>query len=422
MKNRLFSFLGIVFLVFVQGCTPPPPAVTFSVFGDPAELAAYESLVEAFHEQNPQIKVQLQHIPSQSDYRRRLATAFSAGTPPDVMLINYRRFASFAGQGGLEPLDTYIEQSEIINRSDFFPIALSSFEWRERLWCVPQNVSSLVVYYNRDLFDEAGVSYPEDNWRWEDFMRAAQELTQDHDRDGQIDQYGAGIAPNLFRLAPFIWQDGLDIVDDPLQPSRLTLDQPEVLTVFQRFIALQTVDQVVPNANAEAAEPSENRWLNGGLAMYFNSRRGVPTYRTIDSFEWDVVRLPITQDEWIGILHSDAYCLAAAAENKEAAWQFIEFANGVQGQTIVARSGRTVPSRPDVAQSPAFLDGLPPANAQTFIDTVDQLRGVPVMAGWTAIEEITGKEIERAFYGQVSAEEAAAAAIELTAPYFENNQ
>ena len=155
-----------------------------------------------------------------------------------------------------------------------------------------QNISSLVVYYNADLFTAAGVAPPAAGWTWADFLAAAQALTRDTDGDGTIDQYGAGIEPSLFRVAPFIWQLGGDIVDDPLRPTRLTLDSAPSQAALNWFVSLQTEHGVVPDALAEAAEESEVRFLNGNLAMFFNSRRGVPTYRTIEGFAWDVAPLP----------------------------------------------------------------------------------------------------------------------------------
>ena len=152
--------------------------------------------------------------------------------------------------------------------------------------------------------------------------------------------------------------------------------------------------------------------------MFLNSRRVTPTARQIDGFDWDVAALP-TGLQPAGILHTDAYCMAAATEDKDAAWTFIEFANSVAGQTIVAASGRTVPSLVEVAASDAFLDpAAAPANSRVWLDTVDTLRAVPVMAGWVDIEELTGDELERAFYGQATVDEAIDAMITRTLPFF----
>jgi multiple sugar transport system substrate-binding protein len=418
-RLKIFFLLGI--FGGLAGCRAlsPKTIVTFAVFGEPAELAAYESLAQAFEQAHPAIDIELRTTPGQSEYRQKLAAEFASGNPSQIVLLNYRRFAAFAAEGGLEPLGTYLQSSSLIQPEDFYPITLAAFEYEGQLWCIPQNLSSLVVYYNRTLFEAAGIAEPAVDWRWEDFLAAARALTRDLNGDGVIDQFGVGISPELLRLAPFLWQNGGELVDDPQHPTRLALDSEAARQTFEWFVALQTVEHVAPDALAEAAEPAENRFLNGRLGMYFNSRRGVPTYRAITAFDWDVAPLPRAAQA-AGILHSDGYCLSAATENKAAAWQFIEFANSPAGQTRMAQTGRTVPSLIAVAESPAFLSpDLPPANSRIFIETIPFIRSVPVLPGWVRIEEAASVEIQRAFYGDAPVAAAIDAAIELTLPYFE---
>ena len=315
----------------------------------------------------------------------------------------------------------YLDKSQALHAADLYPQALEAFQWDGKTWCVPQNISSLVIYYNRGLFDAAGLPYPAAGWTWNDFLRTAHALTRDLDGDGQIDQYGAGVSPELFRLAPFIWQNGADLVDDPAQPTRLTLDSPAALDAFQWFVDLQVREHVVPDAAAEQTESSENRFMNGRLGMFFNSRRGVPTYRTVTGLDWDVAPLPVGVMA-AGILHSDAYCMAAHARDKDSAWALIEYANSVEGQTIMAGTGRTVPSLRQVAESPAFLDPeQSPASSRVFLDAIPLLRRVPLLPEWPSIEETASREIERAFYGQATVPEAAQSAISSTLPYFQSD-
>lgn len=418
--SRLSQWLFFLLLIFVPACSTQPnqQTVSFMVFGDPAEYNAYKELVDAFNSQHPDIHVVLTHVPSPREYRTRLVSEFAAGTPPEVTLMNYRRYASFAANGMLEPLGPYLEQSDWINLDDFYTVATDAFTWHDELMCVPQNISSLVVYYNQDLFDMAGLPYPPDRWAWADFVATAVALTQDFDGDGRIDQYGLGVEPSLFRLAPFVWQNGGLVVDDEISPTRLTLTRPPSLQALQWFTDLHNVHRVVPGRVEEAAQDSESRFLAGTTAMYLNSRRGVPTYREIENFTWDVAPLPIGKTA-AGILHSDAYCLSATAVDKEAAWTFIEFANSIAGQTIIAGSGRTVPSLKAVAESEAFLDPTqPPGRAQLFIDNADIMRRVPVISTWQEIENIADEEIERAFYGDITAEEAARLAFLRSEEYF----
>lgn len=405
----------------LAGCSlmsSEPTSISFMVFGDPAERQAYLDLVSAFEEEHPEIDVEFRHIPSPSEYRTRLATEFAAGSPPDISLMNYRRYASFAANDLLEPLGSFVESSELLDIEDFYDITIESFMWQGELMCIPQNISSLVVYYNQDMFEASGVPVPADDWTWDDFVQTALALTQDVDGDGTIDQYGLGVEASLFRLVPFVWQNDAPVVDDQQNPRRLTLTRPPSLEALQWFVDLRQLHGVVPTRVEEASQDSESRFIGGTTAMYLNSRRGTPTYREIENFTWDIAPLPRGKSA-AGILHSDAYCMSGVTENKEAAWTFIEFANSVQGQTLIAGSGRTVPSLIEVAESPAFLDpSQPPARARVFLDTVPELQLVPVISTWEEIERTADQEIERAFYGDISAEEAATLAFQRTEEYF----
>lgn len=422
--GRIVGLLVMSTLIasFVVGCSvfdsAETEAVSFMVFGDPAERSAYETLVSAFEDAHPEIDIEMTHVPSPREYRTRLATEYAAGDPPDVSLMNFRRYASFAANDLLQPLGPYLDESDLIAQNDFYPIALRGFVWDGVLTCVPQNISSLVVYYNEELFDAAGVAHPPDDWTWDEFVATAQALTQDTDGDGIVDQYGLGVDPSLFRLAPFVWQNGGRVVDDVNNPQQLGLTRFPSQQALQWFVDLQLVHQVVPDRLAETSRDSESRFVAGTTAMFLNSRRGTPTYREIEAFEWNVAPLP-RGVERAGVLHTDGYCMASNTPNKDAAWTFIEFANSAEGQTIIARSGRTVPSLMSVAESDAFLDPTqPPARANVWLDTVDTLRLVPVISTWEEIESVASEEIERAFYGDISVEEAALLARTRTEEYF----
>ena len=103
--------------------------------------------------------------------------------------------------------------------------------------------------------------------------------------------------------------------------------------------------------------------------MFLSSRRDVPVLRTITDFEWDVAPFP-TDVEPASVLHSDGFCMSKG-DNADAAWQWIEYALGQQGQEVLAASGRSVPSLKAVAESPLFLDPTdPPANSKVFVDAL----------------------------------------------------
>ena len=152
--------------------------------------------------------------------------------------------------------------------------------------------------------------------------------------------------------------------------------------------------------------------------MLLSSRRETPTFRTITDFDWDIAPLPIHAQP-AGILHSDAYCMTTASEDKEEAWRFVEFALGEEGARIMAASGRTVPSLIDVANSEAFLDpDAKPANSQVFLDTIPVIRRVPNISTWPEIEDAAEPLLEQALYGGISAETVARQIMDATADLF----
>ncbi len=388
-------------------------ALRFVLFGDPTETAGYEDLVTAFERANPDVDVTLSPVAEQDDLLAKLTTQFASGRPPDVFLINYRNYGQFASRGVLAPVQLYLDKSEAIAENDFAAAALEAFRFDgSELTCLPQNVSSLVTYYNVDLFEQAGVPLPHAGWTWDDFLAAAQALTHDG-------QYGVGTEASLIRVAPFVWSAGGDVVDDPDAPTTLTLDSGAAREGLDFFLDLQTVHHVAPPEREEQSQDSEARFLSGGLGMYLNSRKSVPTLRTIDDFRWDVAPLPVAPGgESATILHGDAYCMAAAGQQADA-WRFIEFANSRQGQTILARSGRTVPSRMDVARSAAFLrPDVAPASAEVFIEVQPSIRAVPHTATWSRVEKEADQILEALFYGRVDREEGIDLLVRTTAPLF----
>jgi multiple sugar transport system substrate-binding protein len=396
-----------------DGSTRDDEAIRLVLFGDPVETAGYEELVEAFEEENPDVDMVLSPVAEQDDLMAKLTTQFASGRPPDLFLVNYRNYGQFAASDVLAPVQPLLDRSAAIEEDDFAPAALDAFRFDgEELTCMPQNVSSLVTYYNADLFEAAGVPLPRPGWTWDAFLSAAKALTGGG-------RYGVGTEASLIRVAPFVWSAGGEVVDDSIDPTRLMLDTGAARRGLDFFLDLQTVHGVAPPDREEQSQDSESRFLSGTLGMYLNSRKSVPTLRTIEDFTWDVAPLPVAPGgEPATILHGDAYCLADT-ERQDDAWRFVEFASSVEGQQILARSGRTVPSRTDVAESAAFLrPDEPPAQGRVFTDVVPTIRSVPHTASWARVESEVDAILTELYYGRLEREEGIDLLLETTGPLF----
>lgn len=413
-----------------------PSTLRFSFWGDPAEFAAYQAVVDGFEAANPGYEVEIDYTAGQGDYYRKIATDFAAGDPPDVFLTNYRNFGQYAAAGALEPIEPFLNDSTLFAMDDFYQEPMDAFRYRGGpVMCMPQNISSLVVYYNVDMFRANGVPLPEDGWSWDTFLAAAESLTQDTDGDGVTDQFGVVVEPSMYRMVSFIWGAGGDIVDDPDNPTRLTIDSPQAKAGIAAFLGLGVMGaNVVPPAAEVAAEEDIDRFMRGGAAMFLQSRRPVPTLREIEGFQWDVAPLPVI-DQPSTVLHSDAFCMSAGANEAGPAWQFVEFAAGEEGQRILATTGRTVPSMISVATSDAFLLGIdpladdtmagdapqPPANSQVYLDNVTVMHRLPSISTWPEIEDAFDAEFALAFYEPVDIDVAVAAVIASAQPAFDRS-
>jgi multiple sugar transport system substrate-binding protein len=429
MARSLIASILLAGTVMLAGCgSSDEGPVRFLVFGDPEEIRAYRQVVADYEDESGD-DVELVEASDRSDLIARLSTSIAAGAPPDIFLMNYRYYAQFAARDAIEPVTEQLEDSPAFEREDFYPIALDAFRWRGEQLCVPQNISSLVVYYNRDLFERYGVPEPEDDWSWNTMVGHAATLTRDANgrqiRPGDPDSggataavYGLGVEPSIIRIAPFVWSNGGELVDDDAKPTRFTLDTPQAQEALRGFLDLRLAYGAVPSDVEVEATDDETRFANGGLAMLLSSRRSTPLFRTITDFEWDIAPLP-RWTQRAGILHSDAFCITSASERKDTAWSFVEYALGPVGQATLAASGRTVPSLIEVSRSEAFLDpSLPPKRARVFLDGIPSIRVLPVVSTWPEIEDATGPILENGLYLGQPADEVAERLDRATRPLF----
>lgn len=361
--------------------------IQVQVSGEPEETAVYTSMAEQFMDANDGVHVEVVEVPEKDEHLARLATSFAGGNPPDVFLVNFREYSQFVVRGAIEPIENHLDGVDL---SAYYEPPLEAFTFDGALQCFPQNISSLVVYYNNLLFKGARLKRPKAGWTWDDFRSTAEALTEG-------DVRGVGIEPTVIRLAPFAWSAGGDIVDDPANPTRLDLDNDGARAALELFTSM--VDEgLIPTEEEVAAQDLDTRFTTGKLGMLLSSRREVPAFREVQGLDFDVAPLPVA-DEPAGILHSDGYCLAAGSDEAEVAAEFVKFATGEEGQTLGALSGRTVPSLTAVAESGAFLDPVqPPRHSEVFLEAIPTIRRTPVLATWPEIEDVAEQVLIRAFY------------------------
>jgi multiple sugar transport system substrate-binding protein len=373
------------------GTEKAAPAISFQVTGDPEETRVYRELADSYKRDTGRT-VNIVEVPERDVHLAKLTTSFSAGKAPEVFLLNYRYLGGFAARQVIDPAGPRLDDSDAFDREAFYPLPLKAFEYEGALQCVPQNASSLAVYYNADAFEEAGLELPGGAWTYDEFTAAAERLTSK-------DRHGVAIDLSTIRAAPWVWAAGGELVDDPVKPTRFLFDTPEGRRGLEHVVALREKGWA-PSADEIDAKDVLDRFLDGSVGMFLSSRRDVPVLRTITDFKWDVAPFP-TDVEPASVLHSDGFCLSKG-ENADAAWAWVEYALGEQGQQVLAASGRSVPSLRAVAESPAFLAPTdPPANSKVFVDALSQMHQLPVTENWSEVESRADDILNELYYGRI---------------------
>ncbi|NIR00161.1 MAG: extracellular solute-binding protein, partial [Gemmatimonadales bacterium] len=155
---------------------PDEVEITLFTWTRPGELAINQELCERFEVEHPGIRVEVVNEPGDRAMDK-LQAMVAAGNPPDVMSIHGAFFTPLAAKGALLDLDPLIAEDPTFDLEDFYPALVELCRHEGKLFSLPRYTSVYVLFYNRDLFDGAGLRYPEETWTWDDYLAAARKLT-----------------------------------------------------------------------------------------------------------------------------------------------------------------------------------------------------------------------------------------------------
>ena len=337
-----------------------------------------QASISEFEQRNPNIKVKRINPGDSGQYFTKLQTMMAAGEPPDVFYMDFARMAPFAEAGQLEDLDAYFASESDPNSDDplvlddFFAPAVNAFRLQNGkmgigpLFGVPKDFTTVGIYWNRDLFDQAGALHPTSDWTWEDFAAAGRKL---HALEGIT---GAELVTWPFVLRGYLWSRGASVVNNQGDFETLTLSAPESLQALQDLRDWRFgEDAFLARSEAEGIDPG-SLFLSGRIGMVGPFGRWVvPSYRSIKDFSWDFAPLPQGESR-ANVLATIAWSMSSKSKHPEASWKLLKWLTGEQSQSAQSRLGLAIPTLKAVAQSDAFLNGsLAPANDQGFLDAID---------------------------------------------------
>lgn len=345
--------------------------VTLTVlhWGNTEEEAIVADLIAAFEAEHPEIRVERLHA---SDYDAKLKTMLAAGTPPDLFYLRYEDVPDFASQEMVLPLDDAFSQAEL---TDFYPVLVNAFRWNDerqrtgsgKLVGVPKDFTTMLMYVNLDLFEQAGVDVPYDGWTWDEYRQAM----------AKIDALGPDIHGGVIKTWPMVlrnivWSFGGEYFGDDFMDVQL--DEPGAQAALQMIVDTRFTDGSVFNATG-LSQDEDDQFRRGRVgAIGPLGRWMTPRYRKIDAFRWDVVPLPHAQGvDTVSAIATVAWAVSSGTKHPKEATELLTFLTGAEGQRMQAELGLAMPSRRSVGESDAFLaPGQDPQHAQLFLDLVDK--------------------------------------------------
>ncbi len=381
--------------------------ITYLLWGSPQEGVVWNAIADSFMVAHPDIKVTVE-VADWDSYWEKLRVQMAGGTPPDVFAMDAPLYPDWQSRGVLLNLQPYLDADPSILEG-VYPITLDAYKTPDGMFGLPRDFQTIVLYYNKDMFDAAGVAYPTDAWTYADLRDAAKKLTLDKDGDGTTDQWG--FWDGGYDMEPFwgslVWAYGGDVVD--VAGGKTLIGSPEATAAFQALADMWLTDKSMPTEQ-QLAQYGYDGFLSGVSAMGVSGHWSVPEYSTV-AFKWDVAPMPSGPSGRATGVNSAGFVIAKDSKNPDAAWEFVKYAFSDAGQTELAKIGLAIPVRKSVAESPAYLDQAVKIDHSLFIRALDYAHVKPVFKGYEEWSAAVGDALLLIWGGEATVEDGLAEAV-----------
>ena len=400
MKKWLIMLLTVVVgLLGLAGCSDSTSGnakdgkveITYG-FWDKKQVPAVEEIVKLFNKKYPNIKVKTELTPY-GQYFQKLETAATGGALPDVMWMNGAHVEQYAEGKVILPLSDLAKKDNF--SLDNYPKSLIDLYTVDgKVYGIPKDFDTTGLWYNKKIFDEAGVQYPDETWDWNKLKEAAKKLTN---KDKGIWGYGA-LMGNQGGYYDFIWQNGGYIISD--DGKSVGFDQPEAIEALKYNISF--IKEGLSPTQAQMTETAASELFSSGkIAMMFDGPWMVPEYK--NNPDLNVAVVPKGKQRAVAI-HGLSNVIAANTKHKDAAWKFVQFLSSKEAAEVYAKTGTVIPAYNGTQD--AWMQSVPTLNLKAFIDGVEYSVPLPSVKSTGEIWQYETDVLKKAWSEEESIEDA----------------
>ncbi|WP_433775535.1 ABC transporter substrate-binding protein [Bacillus wiedmannii] len=412
MKKRisLLLILAISFAMLLSACGNSEKSssqgksgekvLRFATWDTGESLKYQQDIAKKFEKANPGVKVQVEAYAD--GFEDKLAASFGAKNPPDVMYMwNYPDYYK-----SLEPLDDYVNKDSSFKTTfdDFYTNILNYHKFKNATFGFPIGFTTRVIYYNKKLFQEAGVPLPTSGWTWEQFSDAAKKLSNPEKK-----QYGFVLSSkkNSYAFQEYVWSNGSSFispdgkkVDGYMNSSKTQ----EILNGFQHMIDEKSA--IVSDKVTESFKSGKIAMIENGIWPLEDFKKAGMDFGTaeIPSFHGQPSK---------GVIHSAGIAMAKDSKEKDLAWKFIKYF--VSAEAAEMRK-TDMPVLKSVVSEQSHKNDQLLSTFYTMLERSSDTPGFLLTNKWTEVDKKLDYAISSVLLGQNSADKALNEAVKLTEP------
>jgi multiple sugar transport system substrate-binding protein len=365
----------------------------FTFSAAPDHLKDLDAIRTAFETENPGIKVEVRTA-AYADYFTALQTQIAGGKAPDTFELNYENFYTYARNGALLALDDQAKADSTYSAARVYPEALKAFQVSGKQYAVPSTFSDVVLFYNKKLFDAAGVSYPTSSWTWADETAAATKLT-----NKASGVYGNYQPVSFYEFYKALGQSGGSFLS--ADGKKATFNDAKGLAAANWLIGkpgtvMPTVAEIGGKADFDTA-----LFKSGKLAMWHNGIWQIGGLAGTAGLDYDIVVEPGNTQKSNAVF-MNATAVSVKTERATAAWKWGNYLS-TSAKTLQTRlaSSWELPAVNDQTAFDGYLKQTPPANRKAVFDALGNIALPPVIGDQQSqMQDIVTKALEKAANGQ----------------------
>ncbi|EIM77383.1 extracellular solute-binding protein [Nitratireductor aquibiodomus RA22] len=348
----------------------------------------FEEAAKAFEEANPGSDIQIEVVPWDV-LLQKLTTDISGGANADLSIIGTRWLIDFVDQGIAAPLDDYMTQDF---RDRFFPVFLEPSVMQEKTYGLPIAASARAMYYNKALFEQAGIAEVPDTW--DELAEAAKKIGALGDDIAGFGLQGKEIETDVYFYYAF-WAYGGQLVEED---GTSGLDTDAGYKAAEMYKSLIDSGATQPGVTSYNREDVQNLFKQGKVGMMITAPfLSNQIKEEAPDLEYGVAAIPAGPDGDRGTYGvTDSIIMFENSENKEMAWKFLDQLFTTEWRAKFTSGEGFLPVNPEVAAQPAFADN---ADLKAFTGLLPDARFAPVIAGWEEIAATTSDAVQTIYLG-----------------------